>query len=136
MLYFWNSWNIPMHKWIFRHLFIPSVNCGFSQFQALSFSFLFSGLFHEGMASIPLKRFYFWWLIILTFQIPLLFIGSKINLNYRNFILWIMVILFFPYLYLLYFSNNYKQFITINTATIWLIIPKRTTKFNCQTIIL
>ena len=57
--YFWAAWNIPIHKWCVRHIYKPMLRSGFSKgFVAFSV-FLFSAIFHEGIAFLIISRAYF-----------------------------------------------------------------------------
>lgn len=54
---FWRSWNMPVHRWCVRHLYIPIVQMGYSSRQASTIVFLFSAFFHEYLVKFSLKSF-------------------------------------------------------------------------------
>lgn len=44
---FWRSWNMPVHRWCVRHLYIPVVDMGYSRSSASLIVFFISAFFHE-----------------------------------------------------------------------------------------
>eukprot|EP01135_Chromosphaera_perkinsii_P002313 Nk52_evm99s221 gene=Nk52_evmTU99s221 len=58
--YFWQNWNIPVHKWATRHLYLPLVLNGYSKGTAWLVVFSFSAFFHELLVSLPLHMFKVW----------------------------------------------------------------------------
>ncbi|XP_063956645.1 diacylglycerol O-acyltransferase 1-like [Lytechinus pictus] len=57
---FWRKWNIPVHKWCVRHVYKPVRGLGYSKFQAVLTVYLLSAIFHEYLASVPLKLLTHW----------------------------------------------------------------------------
>uniref|UniRef100_A0A4W5K853 Uncharacterized protein n=1 Tax=Hucho hucho TaxID=62062 RepID=A0A4W5K853_9TELE len=45
--YFWQNWNIPVHKWCLRHFYKPLLKSGVSKWLGQSAVFLASAFFHE-----------------------------------------------------------------------------------------
>ncbi|OPJ77599.1 hypothetical protein AV530_008745 [Patagioenas fasciata monilis] len=45
--YFWQNWNIPVHKWCLRHFYKPMLKRGVSKWTAQTAVFLASAFFHE-----------------------------------------------------------------------------------------
>ncbi|KAM8785720.1 diacylglycerol O-acyltransferase 1 [Rhynchonycteris naso] len=58
--YFWQNWNIPVHKWCIRHFYKPMLRRGSSKWVAKMGVFLASAFFHEYLVSIPLRMFRLW----------------------------------------------------------------------------
>ncbi|KAJ1195350.1 hypothetical protein NDU88_004631 [Pleurodeles waltl] len=58
--YFWQNWNIPVHKWCSRHFYKPMLRRGISKWTAQTAVFLASAFFHEYLVSVPLKMFRLW----------------------------------------------------------------------------
>ena len=52
---FWANWNFPVHKWIKRHIYYPLLIKGYSKNFAIFIVFLFSGVAHEYIYSLPLR---------------------------------------------------------------------------------
>lgn len=48
---FWRSWNMPVHRWCVRHLYIPVVDMGYSKKAASIIVFFVSAFFHEYLVS-------------------------------------------------------------------------------------
>lgn len=44
---FWRTWNMPVHRWCVRHLYIPVVDMGFGKTAASITVFFISAFFHE-----------------------------------------------------------------------------------------
>ena len=44
---FWSSWNIPVHKWARRHVYLPMVKSGHDKMVSSVTVFLVSAFFHE-----------------------------------------------------------------------------------------
>ncbi|XP_071277276.1 diacylglycerol O-acyltransferase 1-like isoform X1 [Agelaius tricolor] len=58
--YFWQNWNIPVHKWCLRHFYKPMLRRGVSKWAAQAAVFLASAFFHEYLVSVPLRMFRLW----------------------------------------------------------------------------
>ncbi|XP_076311213.1 diacylglycerol O-acyltransferase 1-like isoform X2 [Tachypleus tridentatus] len=58
--YFWQNWNIPVHRWAVRHLYKPLISMGYSKTKASICVFLLSAFFHEYLVSVPLKMYRIW----------------------------------------------------------------------------
>ncbi len=44
---YWKLWNMPVHKWLLRHVYFPAVRAGLSRFWAVIATFFVSAVFHE-----------------------------------------------------------------------------------------
>ena len=44
---YWRDWNIPVHGWLVRHLFMPCMNAGWSKSASMFIVFFVSAVFHE-----------------------------------------------------------------------------------------
>uniref|UniRef100_A0A6I8P4Q8 O-acyltransferase n=1 Tax=Ornithorhynchus anatinus TaxID=9258 RepID=A0A6I8P4Q8_ORNAN len=58
--YFWQNWNIPVHKWCLRHFYKPALKRGMNKWLAQTGVFLASAFFHEYLVSVPLRMFRLW----------------------------------------------------------------------------
>ena len=45
--YFWSNWNIPVHKWLQRHIYRPLRAAGVSKLTSVTSVFLLSAVLHE-----------------------------------------------------------------------------------------
>ena len=57
---FWRSWNMPIHRWAVRHLYMPAIERRFSRLSASILVFLLSAFLHEYLVSVPLRMFNLW----------------------------------------------------------------------------
>jgi len=52
---FWRRWNLPVHSWCVKHLYLPVVQAGWSKVQAMIVVFLASAALHEFLISSSLR---------------------------------------------------------------------------------
>ncbi|XP_075585736.1 diacylglycerol O-acyltransferase 1 isoform X2 [Dermatophagoides farinae] len=103
---FWRRWNLPIHRWLKRHSFIPIINKGYSQFQAAFLIFVFSGIFHEYFVSVPLRRLSVHFFFGMCSQIILEMVTKNIrSWHLANAVVWCSLILGQPLLILLYYND-------------------------------
>ena len=61
---YWRLWNMPVHKWLLRHIFAPAQRAlGLNKFFAMTLVFAVSAAFHELLVGWPLhmvKGWAFW----------------------------------------------------------------------------
>ncbi|KAM7354166.1 diacylglycerol O-acyltransferase isoform 1-T2 [Cochliomyia hominivorax] len=106
---FWRTWNMPVHRWCVRHLYIPVVQMGYSSRQASTIVFLISAFFHEYLVSIPLQTYKIWAFLGMMGQIPLSAISKSVerSLGPRmgNIIVWASIILGQPLCIMMYYHD-------------------------------
>lgn len=123
--YFWQNWNIPVHKWCLRHLYKPLLRKGFDRFHASVAVFIVSAFFHEYLVSVPLKMFRIWAFSGMLFQIPFAMFVSKYLKNYphyANVAVWVSLIIGQPLAILMYY-HDYYIIHTVNwNITTWLLL--------------
>uniref|UniRef100_H2YCG5 O-acyltransferase n=1 Tax=Ciona savignyi TaxID=51511 RepID=H2YCG5_CIOSA len=111
IVYFWQAWNIPVHKWCVRHCYKPLLSIGCPKFAAQVSVFLLSAFFHEYLVSIPLHMFKAWAFFGMTMQIPLSvftsWVSKRFSSNYGNMIVWMSLILGQPVAILAYVYHYY-----------------------------
>ncbi|NXW90908.1 DGAT1 acyltransferase, partial [Alopecoenas beccarii] len=106
--YFWQNWNIPVHKWCLRHFYKPMIKRGVSKCTAQTAVFLASAFFHEYLVSVPLKMFRLWAFMGMAAQIPLAWFVSKfLRGNYGNAAVWLSLIIGQPIAVLMYVHDYY-----------------------------
>ncbi|XP_074941918.1 LOW QUALITY PROTEIN: diacylglycerol O-acyltransferase 1 [Phalacrocorax aristotelis] len=114
--YFWQNWNIPVHKWCLRHFYKPMLRWGGQQVDAAQVAvFLVSAFFPRAAAaspqylvSVPLKMFRLWAFNGIPRQIPLAWFVSKfLRGNYGNAAVWISLIIGQPIAVLMYVHDYY-----------------------------
>lgn len=106
--YFWSNWNIPVHKWCVRHLYMPLMALGLTRCQASTAVFLVSAFFHEYLVSVPLKLFRMWAFTGMLIQLPWArFVSSYFNQNFANVAVWVSLIIGQPLCILMYYHDYY-----------------------------
>ncbi|XP_054446619.1 diacylglycerol O-acyltransferase 1 [Pteronotus mesoamericanus] len=106
--YFWQNWNIPVHKWCLRHFYKPMLRRGYSKWVASTGVFLASAFFHEYLVSIPLRMFRLWAFTGMMAQIPLAWVVSRFfRGNYGNAAVWLSLIIGQPVAVLMYVHDYY-----------------------------
>uniref|UniRef100_A0A667H8N5 O-acyltransferase n=1 Tax=Lynx canadensis TaxID=61383 RepID=A0A667H8N5_LYNCA len=106
--YFWQNWNIPVHKWCLRHFYKPMLRRGSSKWVARMGVFFASAFFHEYLVSIPLHMFRLWAFTGMMAQIPLAWIVSRLfQGNYGNAAVWLTLIIGQPVAVLMYVHDYY-----------------------------
>ncbi|XP_030076690.1 diacylglycerol O-acyltransferase 1 [Microcaecilia unicolor] len=106
--YFWQNWNIPVHRWCLRHFYKPMMKRGVSKWMAQTAVFLASAFFHEYLVSVPLKMFRLWAFMGMMSQIPLAwFVAKFLRGNYGNAAVWISLIIGQPIAVLMYVHDYY-----------------------------
>lgn len=106
--YFWSNWNIPVHKWCVRHLYMPLMAVGLTRCQASTAVFMVSAFFHEYLVSVPLKLFRMWAFTGMLIQLPWArFVSSYFNQNFANVAVWVSLIIGQPLCILMYYHDYY-----------------------------
>ncbi|KAJ9167974.1 hypothetical protein P3X46_019560 [Hevea brasiliensis] len=108
---YWRMWNMPVHKWMVRHIYFPCLRHKVPKGIALIIAFFVSAVFHELCIAVPCHMFKLWAFIGIMFQIPLVVITSYLQNKFRssmvgNMIFWfIFCILGQPMCVLLYYHD-------------------------------
>ncbi|KAL3282766.1 hypothetical protein HHI36_005933 [Cryptolaemus montrouzieri] len=106
---FWRSWNLPVHRWAVRHLYLPIVEMGFNKFLAGVSVFFLSAFFHEYMVSVPLKTYKIWAFTGMMSQIPLSslanYVQKRFGSRWGNMIVWSSLILGQPLCIMMYYHD-------------------------------
>lgn len=55
---FWRSWNMPVHRWCVRHVYLPIVELGYGRGTAALIVFFISAFFHEFLVRFKIKMFH------------------------------------------------------------------------------
>ncbi|CAD6193928.1 unnamed protein product [Caenorhabditis auriculariae] len=119
--YFWKTWNIPVHRWALRHIYMPMTRNNWSKSSAVFAVFFVSAFFHEYLVSVPLQMFRIWALMGMLAQVPLSFVTDRIVKGGRagNVVVWLSLIVGQPLAILMYVHDWYiihhPQLITENS---------------------
>ena len=106
--YFWQNWNICVHRWCVRHLYKPMLYQKYSKMQAALAVFLVSAFFHEYLVSVPLSMFRLWSFLAMMFQIPFaVFCNQYLRGMAGNISVWLSLIVGQPIAIMMYFHDYY-----------------------------
>ncbi|XP_042474705.1 diacylglycerol O-acyltransferase 1-2-like [Zingiber officinale] len=108
---YWRMWNMPVHKWIIRHVYFPCLRNGMSKGVAILISFFVSAIFHELCVAVPCHIFKLWAFLGILLQIPLVILTNYLQNKFRNSMVGNMIFWFFfcilgqPMCILLYYHD-------------------------------
>ncbi|CAB3368912.1 Hypothetical predicted protein [Cloeon dipterum] len=106
---FWRKWNLPVHKWAVRHLYIPMVDIGYNRIVASTTVFFISAFFHEYLVSVPLRTFKIWAFMGMMAQLPLSyfskFMEQQLGPRWGNVVVWASLILGQPLCIMMYYHD-------------------------------
>ncbi|TKW22783.1 hypothetical protein SEVIR_4G250800v4 [Setaria viridis] len=108
---YWRMWNMPVHKWIIRHIYFPCIRKGLPRGVAILIAFLVSAVFHEICVAVPCHIFKFWAFFGIMVQIPLVFLTRYLQEKFQNIMVGNMIFWFFfsilgqPIFVLLYYHD-------------------------------
>lgn len=106
--YFWKNWNIPVHNWCVRHLYVPLLKKGYSKMTVMSVVFVVSAFFHEYLVSVPLKMFGYWAFFGMVLQVPFAVLVSRyLNGTWANISVWFSLIIGQPLCILACYHDYY-----------------------------
>ena len=57
---YWRLWNMPVHKWLLRHVYYPALRQGLGRTPAMVLVFFVSACFHELLVGWPLHMLRGW----------------------------------------------------------------------------
>lgn len=81
---YWRMWNMPVHKWMVRHIYFPCLRKGMSKAVAIFISFVVSAIFHELCIAVPCHMFKLWAFIGIMLQIPLVVVTKYLQNRFKN----------------------------------------------------
>nr|AAV31083.1 1,2-diacyl-sn-glycerol:acyl-CoA acyltransferase [Euonymus alatus] len=108
---YWRMWNMPVHKWMVRHIYFPCLRNGIPKGVAFVISFLVSAVFHELCIAVPCHIFKLWAFFGIMLQVPLVLITSYLQNKFRssmvgNMMFWFSFCIFGqPMCLLLYYHD-------------------------------
>lgn len=112
---YWKSWNMPVHKWMIRHVYFPCLRKGISKEGAIVISFAISGIFHELCIGIPCHMFRCWAFLGIMFQVPLMVLTDYLDRRFQSTMVGNIIFWFFfcivgqPISILLYYHDYINQ---------------------------
>ncbi|GAB2218103.1 hypothetical protein Droror1_Dr00001321 [Drosera rotundifolia] len=81
---YWRMWNMPVHKWMVRHVYFPCLRNGIPKGLAILIAFLLSAIFHELCIAVPCHIFKLWAFLSIMFQVPLVLITNYLQNKFQN----------------------------------------------------
>ncbi|TGZ67998.1 hypothetical protein CRM22_004487 [Opisthorchis felineus] len=107
---FWSKWNIPVHRFARRHIYLPLLGFGLTRPQAGIVVFFISAVLHEFLISIPLKMPHMWAFFGMLSQMPYAQLVKRLFPNggaWGNVAVWMTLIIGQPLAMLFYFHDYY-----------------------------
>ncbi|WOL08183.1 diacylglycerol O-acyltransferase 1-like [Canna indica] len=117
---YWRMWNMPVHKWMIRHIYFPCLRNGISKGVAILISFFVSAIFHELCIAVPCHIIKFWAFLGILFQIPLVVLTKYLQNKFRSNMVGNMIFWFFfsilgqPMCVLLYYHDVMNRKVRID----------------------
>ncbi|XP_057766432.1 diacylglycerol O-acyltransferase 1A [Salvia miltiorrhiza] len=81
---YWRMWNMPVHKWMVRHIYCPCLQNGLPKIVAVLIAFLVSAIFHELCIAVPCHIFKFWAFSGIMLQVPLVIVTNYLQDKFKN----------------------------------------------------
>lgn len=81
---YWRLWNMPVHKWMVRHVYFPSLRAGLPKFAAGVVVFFVSAVFHELLVGVPLHMLKGWAFWGIMAQVPLMWVTEILKRRFKN----------------------------------------------------
>jgi len=111
---YWRLWNVPVHKWLLRHVYYPCIRRRVPKTVAAVAVFFVSAVFHEMLVGVPLHMVRFWAFWGLMFQVPLLFltdyIKKRANSNQiGNYVFWFTFVIFGQPMAIMLYYHDWKK---------------------------
>ncbi|KMS96848.1 hypothetical protein BVRB_8g199240 [Beta vulgaris subsp. vulgaris] len=91
---YWRMWNMPVHKWMVRHVYFPCLRNGIPKGVAVLIAFLISAIFHELCIAVPCHIFKLWAFLGIMFQVPLVLLTNFLQRKFQNSMLGNMIFWF------------------------------------------
>jgi len=107
--YFWQNWNIPIHRWAKRHVYEPILRNGYTKIQASLSVFFISAFFHEFIVSVPLRMIKPWAFASMLMQVPLAIVTSYMRNPWGNICMWLSLIIGQPLAIMMYYHDYFHS---------------------------
>jgi len=109
---YWRQWNLPVHNWVVRHVYAPSLRHGLSSIQAQVIAFFLSAALHEILISVPCHRFRLWAFWGMLGQLPLIALTRLVAIKLKrpvwgNVVFWASFLVFGQPVMLLLYASDY-----------------------------
>lgn len=108
---FWIKWNMPVHQFIKHHVYEPLLRRNFGRPFSRTMCFVLSGIAHEFIIALAIKKISGLMFMAMLGQIPLIYISEKIKKrfpSYANIFFWLsFCVIGQPVIVLLFFRSIY-----------------------------
>jgi len=110
---YWRLWNMPVHKWMLRHVYFPCLNVGMNKLVAGGMTFFVSAVLHEVGVGMPLNMLRFWSFAAIMGQLPMIYLTEQLraktgNGDVGNAIFWISFCFLGQPLALILYFHDYR----------------------------
>jgi len=89
---FWRRWNLPVHRWCVKHIYVPFVESKYNKSSAMLAVFVTSAILHEYMISCPIQVTGHFALVGFLGQPPLMkmskYVKSRYGSRAGNLLVW------------------------------------------------
>ncbi|EFJ04704.1 hypothetical protein SELMODRAFT_138381 [Selaginella moellendorffii] len=108
---YWRLWNMPVHRWLVRHVYFPCLRLGLHKQLAILVVFVISGIFHEICIAVPCHMLRGWAFLGIMFQVPLVLVTNVLQRKFQSSMVGNMIFWFFfcivgqPMCVLLYYHD-------------------------------
>lgn len=91
---YWRKWNLPVHNWLTRHIYFPSMRRGYSKTVSMCIVFFFSAVMHEVLIYGLIQKLSLIGFNSMAIQLPFIIIQEtykkQLGGNVGNFFFWIV----------------------------------------------
>jgi diacylglycerol O-acyltransferase-1 len=81
---YWRLWNLPVHKWLARHVYFPAMRAGCTRRGAMLITFIFSAVAHELVVGVPCHVLRAWAFAGIVGQLPLISFTNWTSKRLKN----------------------------------------------------
>lgn len=81
---YWRTWNMPVHRWMLRHIYHPAVRQGLPKAAAMILVFFVSAVGHELLIGVPCHILTCWAFWGIMGQVPLILLTKWLRKRLRN----------------------------------------------------
>jgi len=93
---FWRWWNLPVHRWCVKHIYVPLVKSKYSKFSAMLAVFIASATLHEYLISCPIQIAGHFAFLGFLGQLPLIKISEVVRARFGgragNLLVWSVLV--------------------------------------------
>jgi diacylglycerol O-acyltransferase-1 len=105
---FWRTWNLPVHRFLKTHVFVPMMQAGFSKPTVAITAFMISAIAHEFIVSVAFYTVGYMAFVGMLLQMPAVIVSEIAFRNYRqagNLFFWATILLGQPLIVLFYYMD-------------------------------